>query len=366
MLVILAVAVVVGGFGISYYLESRHFERTDDAFIEGDVVLVSPHVSGKALRVHVDSNQEVSAGDLLLEIDPEYYQARLALQKTSIALAESRRETARRSVELLRVTTAARLQQADADLVAARAGVDEARSAVEVAEAEALLAEQDFSRHKDVDETVFTLREKQSALTAVQVARAQLVKARKQVAATQAAVGGALGGLADANSAPEQLRVRESEVEQIKAEIEVARATLRQTELDLTHTKIYAPVSGRLAMKSVHDGEHLRVGQIVMTIVPSDVWVVANFRETQLEHMKPGQPVEIRVDTYPGKVFMGHVDSMQAGTGARFSLLPPQNATGNYVKVVQRVPVKIVFDEMPDSELLLAPGMSVVPKVRVR
>lgn len=366
LLLALAVVVAGGWFGIPYFLESRHFEWTDNAFLEGDVVLVSSQVAGRALRVHVDSNDEVSRGDILVEVDPEYYEAQLALQHTSIALAESRRETAQRSVELLRVTTAARVQQAEADLVETRAGVEEARSAVASAEARALLAEQDFERHENADVTVFTLRENQSASSAAQVARAELVRAGKQVAATEAEVNVALGRLSDANSAPEQLRVRESEVEQITAEIGVARAALRQTELDLEHTKVQAPTSGRVARKSIHEGEHLRVGQIVMTIVPPEIWVIANFRETQLEDMKPGQPVEIRVDTYPGKVFMGHVDSMQAGTGARFSLLPPQNATGNYVKVVQRVPVKIVFDEVPDRELLLAPGMSVVPKVRVR
>jgi membrane fusion protein (multidrug efflux system) len=175
-----------------------------------------------------------------------------------------------------------------------------------------------------------------------------------------------LGRLADARSGPQLVKVREKKVNEYAAEIEVARAALNQAALDLEHTKVYAPCDGRVTRKSIDVGEQVQVGRFLMAIVSKEVWVEANFRETQLTDMRVGQSVEIRVDTYPGRVFVGHVESIQAGTGSRFSLLPPQNATGNYVKVVQRVPVKILFDELPEDDLLLVPGMSVIPKVRVR
>ena len=184
--------------------------------------------------------------------------------------------------------------------------------------------------------------------------------------AAEAAVEAVLGRLSDAQSGPQKVMVSETEVEQRAAEVDVEASALKQAELDLKHTKVYAPISGRVTRKTVDEGEQLQIGQVVMAIVPKEVWIEANFRETQLTDMRPGQPVEIRVDTYKDRIFMGTVHSIQAGTGARFSLLPPQNATGNYVKVVQRLPVKIVFDEPPEDELLLVPGMSVVPRVRVR
>ncbi len=155
-------------------------------------------------------------------------------------------------------------------------------------------------------------------------------------------------------------------METAAAEIEQAEAVVRQAELDLSYTKIYAPQDGRVTRKLVEQGALLQPGQELFVLVSAEMWVVANFKETQLNRMRPGQAVEIRLDAYPEKIFRGHVDSLQTGTGSRFSLLPPENATGNYVKIVQRLPVKIVFDELPDSEHLLAPGMSVEPEVKVR
>jgi membrane fusion protein (multidrug efflux system) len=155
-------------------------------------------------------------------------------------------------------------------------------------------------------------------------------------------------------------------VETVRAEIEQARAAVQQAELELSYTTIVAPEAGRITRKSVEAGAYVQVGQALLAVVSDDLWIVANFKETQLTNMTPGQPVEISVDAYPHALFKGHVDSIQAGTGAHFSLLPPENATGNYVKVVQRVPVKIVFDAPPDPQHALAPGMSVVPEVKIR
>lgn len=365
-LVFICMVVIAIGIGAKYYVESIPFETTDDAFIEGDIIAISPQVVGQVSEVFVASNQEVEVGDPLFVIDPEYYESQLVRQKASVELAETRRRTAQTNVELIRMTSEARLQQVEAELLEARAVLDEAKASVEAAVAEAVRTKQDFERHKNEDKSIFSERETDLAASSAQVAAAELAKSRKKVTAADAAIAAVRGRLADAQSGPQRVKVQETEVAQYSAEIEVGRAALAQIELDLKHTKIYAPVAGRVTRKSIDAGEQVKVGQMVMAIVPKEVWVEANFRETQLTDMRLGQTVEIRVDTYPGRVFMGHIESIQAGTGARFSLLPPQNATGNYVKVVQRLPVKIVFDETPEEDLLLVPGMSVVPKVRVR
>src|SRR5258706_3501854 len=172
--------------------------------------------------------------------------------------------------------------------------------------------------------------------------------------------------LAGAQAAPDQMAQSRAQADQLAAQIGQYEAAVHQAELDLSYTKLYAPESGRVTRKSVEPGAYVQVGQTLFSIVPDRVWVVANFKETQLRHMRPGQPATVTVDAYPDRVFTGHVDSIQAGSGARFSLLPPENATGNYVKVVQRVPVKIVIDERADPQHVLGPGMSAVPQVRVR
>ena len=172
--------------------------------------------------------------------------------------------------------------------------------------------------------------------------------------------------LASARAAPDQVDFSRAQADQVAGKIAQLEATVRLAQLDLSYTKLYAPESGRITRKSVEPGSYVQVGRTLFSIVPDRVWVVANFKETQLRHMRPGQPATVQVDAYPDKLFRGHVDSIQAGSGAAFSLLPPENATGNYVKVVQRVPVKIVIDETADPQHVLGPGMSAVPEVRVR
>jgi len=409
--------------GLRYWLHSRLYESTDDAFIEGHATQISPKVSGYVQKIYIDDNQLVKAGDLLVEIDPRDYEARLAQAHAALNAAIARSNAAKAGLALTRVTATAGVEQASSGVEAARSGVAQARSAasaaegrvkqssaaigaaeanvaqaqaqVAAAEAEAVRARADAVRNQSlVDEGVVSRQESERATAAAATADAQLEAAGRRVAAaeaqvgearaaqgaaadqyrqsvsqiagTQAQVGQASGKLNEANSAPQQVAVRQSEVETTGAEIEQAEATLRQAELDLSYTKIYAPEDGRITRKSVELGALLQPGQALFVLVPAEMWVLANFKETQLNRMRPGQPVEIRLDTYPDKIFSGHVDSFQTGTGSRFSLLPPENATGNYVKVVQRLPVKIVFDEQPDSEHLIAPGMSVEPEVKVR
>ena len=270
----------LGGFALILVLwfihQSLCYVSTDDAFVEGHVVPISAKVSAHVTKVLVEDNQEVKAGDLLIELDPNDY------------------------------TVKARMAKAD----------------LQAAEAEGEKAHTDAGRYKQLN-------------TQDEVSKQQLDMA---VLRTQ---------IADAKAAS-------------------AKARLEQADLDVSYTKIFAPIDGFVTKKSVELGQLVQAGQPLLAIVSKEKWVIANFKETQLTLMHSGQKVEIRIDTYPHKIFKGHVDSLQRGTGSRFSLLPPENATGNYVKVVQRVPVKIVFEEVPDKKYPLALGMSAVPEVKVR
>jgi len=323
-----AIVLIAAIFGLRYYLHARQFETTDDAYIEGHVVQISPRVAGHVSEVRVTDNQQVHQGDLLVALDPRDFEVRLAQARAAEASANGR------------------LKQAETQLPVARANLGQAQADVQVAETTASLRETDLKRLQALGELV-SQQQLDQATSAAETSRAQLSSARKKAAAAQAQVANA-----------------ESQIQTAQAEVHQAAVAIQQAELELTYTKIFAPEEGRVTRKSVEPGNYVQPGQALLAIVPPQVWVVANFKETQLTHMRPGQPAEVLVDAYPGKVFKGHVDSIQAGSGARFSLLPPENATGNFVKVVQRFPVKIVFDQPPDT--FLAPGMSVRPDVRVR
>jgi membrane fusion protein (multidrug efflux system) len=421
---IIGVVLLIGAVvAVRYWLLSRHYEWTDDAFIEGHATQVSPKVPGYVKKIYITDNQQVRAGDLLVEIDPRDYEAKLAQARAALSAAIARSQASRASLALIRVTAGAGVEQASAGVESARSGVAQAHAAasaakghanqlsaavgtaeanvaqaqaqVVAAEAEAVRARADAVRYQALYKEDVVSRQELERTTAADVtAAAQLEAARKRVAAaeaqagealaaqgaaadqykqslsqitgTEAQVGQAVGKLSEAKSAPQQVAVKQSELETTAAEIEQAEAAVRPAELDLSYTKIYAPEDGRIARKSVELGAFLQPGQALFVLVPAEMWVLANFKETQLNRMRPGQPVEISLDTYPDKIFRGHVDSFQTGTGSRFSLLPPENATGNYVKIVQRLPVKIVFDEQPDPEHLIAPGMSVETAVKVR
>jgi membrane fusion protein (multidrug efflux system) len=255
--------------------------------------------------VYVQDNQLVEKDDLLAEIDPRDFQVKADL--------------------------------AGAAMAAAQAGEEQSQAQAGITSVEAKRTEKDYNRYRQLFDANASVTQQQldNAAAAAQSATAQLEAMNKQVAVAQA---------------------RASE----------ANVAFDQARLNLSYARIYAPQSGRVANKAIEEGQYIRVGQTLLTIVPPEVWVVANFKETQLKYMKPGQPVKIKIDAYPQKVFKGHVDSIQPGTGSIFSLLPPENATGNYIKVVQRVPVKIVFDEDPNETKMLSLGMSVVPKVKVK
>jgi membrane fusion protein (multidrug efflux system) len=327
-----AAAVVLLVLVVIYYCHFiAPYEDTDDAFIDGYVTLISPRVAGPVTKLLITDNQEVQAGDVLVEIDPNDYEATVSQAKADLAAANSQSDSAQAQVEV------------------SESKVIQAQSAVTSAEAENERAAADLKRYQTVESRAVSKSDYDLAQASARSTSAQLDAAYSQVKAAQADVSLSKAGVETANAAVQQ-----------------AQAKLRLAELNLSYTKIIAPFDGRITARSVQLGNYVQPGTALFALVPRNVWVTANFKETQLAYMQPGDPVELYVDAYPGRKFKGKVDSLQAGTGARFSLLPPENAVGNYVKVVQRVPVKIVFDEELPTNLDIAPGMSVDPKVKVK
>ena len=376
-----AVILLLGLVAVRYYIDSLSHESTDDAFVTGDVVAVSPRVASSVVTVFVDDNQHVKQGDGLVGLDPRDFEAKLAQAQANLAAARARQRSAEINVRVIDTTTGAGVEQTTAGVQAAERQVDAARSRLEQARAQAAVAAAEATRAQSDAERFERLlqyhavstQERDNAVTLSRSTAATLEAAQKSQQAAndglrqaESQLGEAKARLTSANAAPSQVAYSRSQVDTAAAEIAQAAAAVRQAQLELSYTKIVAPEAGRITQKSVQPGRYVQVGQPLLSIVPDRLWVVANFKETQLRAMRPGQPVAITVDAYPNRTFRGHVDSLQAGSGAAFSLLPPENATGNYVKVVQRVPVKIVFEDPPDPQYVLGPGMSVVPTVTVR
>jgi len=328
----LAIAAAVGA--TVWWLEARNWVSTDDAFIEAHMVQVSPQVAGRVARVLVDDNEEVKAGQPLLEIDPADFKAKL-----DQAAADQQ-------------SAAGKLAQAQAQLTVSKANLDEAIAMVGVAEANANNSAINLARDQK-------LAQMHSVALAQQQLDNDAAVARRDAANLRAAQQ-------KAAAAKAQVELAATQVKTAGAGVKAAAAQLEQARLNLSYTEIRASAGGHIAHKSVAAGDYIQVGQNLMALVPDDVWITANFKETDLAQIRVGNPVEIDVDAYPSQTFHGRVDSVQSGSGAAFALLPPENATGNYVKVVQRVPVKIVFDQAPAPRWVLGPGMSVVPHVRVR
>ncbi len=325
-----ALVLLVGIF-IFYHKFIAPYESTDDAFIDGYVTIVSPRVPGQVTALNVVDNQEVKEGDVLVEIDPRDYEAGLSKARADLATAQSQSDEAQAQVKV------------------SEARVVQAQAAVTSADAEAFRANDDLVRYQSVESKAVSKSAFDEAQAQARSANANLDATRSQVKAAEADVA-----------------LSEARVETSAAAVQQAQAVLQQAELNLSYTKIVAPLDARVTARSVQLGNYVQPGQALLALVPRGLWVTANFKETQLTYMKPGQPAWLSVDAYPNHKFKGRVDSLQAGSGARFSLLPPENAVGNYVKVVQRVPVKIVFDEELPTNMDIAPGMSVEPKVKVK
>lgn len=378
---VLGVAVIVALASLYRYYTTR--ESTDDAQIDGYVYPVSARVSGYVLRVTVDDNQYVQAGTVLVQLDPADYEVAEANAKATLANDQASSAASQANVPLTSVNTSSLLSTAQADVESAQAGLagaeqqfDAAQASLRQAEANDLKAQDDVNRYKplaakdEIPQQQYTtaVDTQRATAAAVEAARASAAAAQQTVNQVRTRVAQAQAELQYALTRPQQISLQRSRAQAAEAQAEKSAAALHQARLNLQYTTIVAPVSGIVGQRSVQPGQNVSLGQQLMSIVPLDtqnIWVTANFKETQLKYMRPGQPVRISVDTY-GREYDGHVDSIAGASGARYSLLPPENATGNYVKVVQRIPVKIFFEKGQDPQHLLRPGMSVVPRVKVK
>jgi membrane fusion protein (multidrug efflux system) len=297
------------------------------------VVQIAPQVPAPVIALHINDNQLVRQGDLMIELDPTDYE--VALEQAQAQLAASQ----------------GRLAQAQAQEESAKASVDQAAAEVDAAQVSLDNANKDLQRYESVDERARSRQQLDNAITTQKNAQAQLDQARARKVSADASVSTAIASIKAA-----------------QGDVRTSEANVRRAQVNLGYCHIYAPADGRVTQRTVEVGNFVQTGSTMFMLVSPTVWVTANFKETQLKHMRPGQPVSIKVDAFSDRELNGHVDSIQAGSGSRFSILPAENATGNFVKIVQRVPVKILFDYGGNTNDagLLSPGLSVVPKVRVR
>lgn len=330
VLLVLAVllAAIIGA--ILFWRHSKHHESTDDAFVDGQASTVSAQAPGRVTTLYVTDNQVVKAGDPLIDIDPSDIQARVDQSRAQLASAESQ------------------FAQATATVAGQRANVLQAAAATRQSVAQSVQSEADLQRYRTVEPDAVARQQVDSAEASAAVAKARVDASRSSERAAVAQVESALAQVRSAN-----------------ASIETARANLAAAELQLSYVHVVAPVDGRVTRRSIQVGNVISVGQALLSLVQPQMWVTANYKETQLTKMRVGQQVKIKVDAFPDVDFNGRIDSFQSGTGAYFSMLPAENATGNYVKVVQRVPVKIVFDDDRIKNYPIGPGMSVAPDVQI-
>jgi membrane fusion protein (multidrug efflux system) len=337
-LIILAIVIVVVAIlGFLWWFLHRNQIETDDAYTDGDVVTMSPKVSGYITELYVTDNSHVKKGDLILRIDPRDYIASQEQARAALALAKAQLESARVAYRIAAIQYPAQLRQAKAQQRSAEAGYAQ--------------AEQSYLRQHSVDRRATTQE-------SIDAANSQEVSASANVESAKAQV-------AVADTVPEQLKSAAATVAQREAQVQQAQAQLDSANLNLSYTEVRAPSDGFITKRNVQLGSYLPVGATMFLIVTPNVWITANFKEGQLGRMRPGDAVDVRVDAYNGLLLHGHVDSIQYGSGSRFSAFPTENATGNYVKIVQRVPVKIVIDSGLDPNAPLPLGLSVSPVVRL-
>ncbi len=317
--------------GVYFSIHAHYFQTTDDAFVEGRIVSVSPRVFGPVVKLYIDDNQRVKKGDLLLEIDPEDYKVLLKQKQAELLSARASLNVANKNI----VESEAGFKKTEEDLSAVKSRLDYSKKTYDrdlVLKKDGIVSEQEFDKSRmEFNSSVANYNSELQKRRAADI-QVQSSKARKDAAI--------------------------AEIKRLESEIEEAK-------LNLSYTKIYAPSDGKISSRTVEEGNYVQKGQPLFSIVSDEVWVVANYKETQLTNMKEGQEVLIKIDTYPDKKFRGKVDSIQRTTGAKASLFPPENAVGSYVKIVQRIPVKIKFTE-EYKDFNIVPGMSCVPKVRVK
>jgi membrane fusion protein, multidrug efflux system len=380
-LIFAGLVILVAGFFLWRYLAS--YESTDDAQIDGHVNSVSARVSGHVIKLNVEDNQYVEKGTVLVEIDPADYEVAVAQARAEYADAQAQASAAGINVPITDVSTSSQVSGAQGGVSGAQAGIaasrkqfEAAKSQIAEAEANNTKAQNDLLRYKLlIDKQEISQQQYDQAVDSAQAAAATLQAARANADAYAAQIRQAESKLEQANAdlrtagnRPHMMQVMQARAQSAQAIADQKKAQLDQAELNLQYTKVIAPVSGAVSNRTVEVGQNVQPGQEMMKIIPLDeanIWVTANFKETQLSKMKQGQSAEIEVDA-TGKTYKGHVDSIAGASGERFSLLPPENATGNYVKVVQRIPVKIVFDKGEIKNHELRPGMSVEPKVWIK
>jgi membrane fusion protein, multidrug efflux system len=375
ILVVVILVVLVGGFFLWRYL--RTYESTDDAQVDVHLYPVSARVSGYVVKVNVDDNQWVQQGTVLVEIDPKDYEVAVAQAQANLANAEATAQSLNITVPITSTNTSSQLrstasgiENSQAGIFAAEQQLTAARAQVEQTEANDVRVQQDLQRYKllvdkrEIAQQVYdtAVASARASIAAVAAARANESAAQQAVTQAQSRLVEAQANHQSAETGPQQVSSTRARVRAAIADVEEKRALLEQAQLNLQYTKIIAPVSGQVN-KSVVVGLNVQSGQQLLTVVPlDDIWITANFKETQLRRMRVGDKAKIHVDS-TGQKLNGHVDSIAGATGPTFSLLPPENATGNYVKIVQRIPVKIVLEQGENRNRLLRPGMNVVPDV---
>ena len=381
--IVILVVVILALAAAGIWWRSTYSEDTDDAQVDGHLIQISARISGHVTRVFVEENQVVKKGDPIVELDPKDYEVAVENAEAALASAEANAAAAKVAVPITTVNTGSNLRSATADVSGSRAGVQQAeqqlvaaKARVAQAEANNTKAQSDLSRYKPlVAKDVISKQQFDAAVAAADAAQAALADARASAQAAQEGVRvareretQAMAQLKFAETAPEQVAAQNARARQALAQVQQAQAQLDQAKLNLSYTRILAPCVGIITRKSVEINQNISPGQNLTTLVSLEgLWVTANFKETQLRHMRAGQPVEISVDS-TGRTYHGRVTQIGGATGSVLSLFPPENATGNYVKVVQRVPVRIDFTDLTkeDPNQELRPGLSLEPKVWVK
>lgn len=361
---LIAVVAIYGGF---HWYTNRYIESTDDAFVDGDAGLIAPRISGTVLAVHVADNQRVHAGDLVMELDSRDEKVALAQATAQLESAKANLTAAQAQLDLTQATVAATLDEATSGLASAEANISAAIAQANSADALQVRAQADVERARVLARTNDASKQAlDAAIATADSSKAQAVAAHEGITIAKTLRDVSKGKLAEAQTGPQQIAAKQAATAQAKAAVDTAQAAVDSAALQLSYTKITAPRDGSITQRSFNVGDQVQRGETIANLVFTNPWVTANFKETQVSHMRAGQPVTIAIDSLGGQTFKGHVDSVMRGTGARFALLPTENATGNYVKVVQRVPVKIVFDDLPpETAATLGLGFSVVPRVNV-
>lgn len=377
-----AVLAAAAGAGTLYWLDARHYEDTDDAQVDGHFAELSTRIEGTVTYIdpNVENNHSVKAGDLLLQLDPRDYEVALERAKADLKTRQAQARAAQLEVPIvdaaafnqLRQAEAAR-QEAVASVETAQAELAQAQHRLQQDEAVAGRAERDRARYRslvekhEISRSDYDARDTEAAASAqaVETDRAAIAAAERRIEQMRSLVIQRDAQIAGARTAPEQLQNARANSASALGTIDQALAEVHAAELNLSYTKVYAPVSGVIGRKTVELGHRVQPGQTLLTVVPvDDIWVTANFKETQLRHMRPGQPVTIHVDSF-GRDYRGVIEDMAGAAGPLFSLFPPENATGNYVKIVQRFPVRVHIEKSQDPEHNLRPGMSVEATVKV-